>query len=112
MEERKLLTIKDMADRWQVDMSTIRRYVDNGQLTPCLGVPGVRFSPEHIQELEGVKLDEISPLMFKKLERENKLLRKECLKKDKYLREFQVMAAKYWSSTIDVELIDNSKKSL
>ncbi|MBY0756497.1 histidine kinase [Clostridium sardiniense] len=64
----RLLTVKDLASRWQKTELTIRRYVSEGVLTPCKGVPGVMFAPSYIRELEGVKLDKMSPTERKRLE--------------------------------------------
>jgi len=66
----KLLTQQDLADRWQVTKKTIENYRLEGILKPCKGIPTIRFTEQHILELEGVKLEKISPLMYKKLERE------------------------------------------
>lgn len=69
MEER-LLTQKDLAERWQVDVSTITNWRKEGILQPCKGVPVIRFSESYIRELEGVKLEPVSPLRVRKLENE------------------------------------------
>lgn len=77
MKKYKLLNIKDLAERWQKTELTIRRYVLDGIITPCEGVPGVMFSPEYIAKLEGIELKKISPFEFKKLELERDLYKKE-----------------------------------
>lgn len=69
MEDR-LLTQQDLADRWQVDYSSITNWRKEGILTPCKGLPVIRFSLQYILELEGVKLEKVSPLMYRRLERE------------------------------------------
>ena len=66
----RLLTKKDLAERWQVTETSIDNWRRDGILTTCKGVPSVRFSPQHIEELEGIKLEKFSPLQRKKLERE------------------------------------------
>ncbi len=70
MEDFKLLTVRDLAIRWQCNEVTIRGYVSDGIIKPCKGVPGVKFHPEHIRKLEGVELEKFSPLEKQKLERE------------------------------------------
>lgn len=70
MDEELLLTVSDLAERWRVNETSIRRYVADGVITPCKGVPGVRFHPKYIAELEGVELERFSPLEKKRLERE------------------------------------------
>ncbi|MEG1009560.1 MAG: histidine kinase [Clostridia bacterium] len=71
-DDEKLLSVKDLANRWQKDEGTIRRYVREGILTPCKGVPGMMFTPLYIANLEGVKLERFSPIEKRRLE--NKVL--------------------------------------
>lgn len=66
----KLLTQQDLADRWKVTVETITNWRKEGVLTPCKGLPVIRFSLQYILELEGVKLEKVSPLMYRRLERE------------------------------------------
>lgn len=73
----KLLTQQDLADRWQVTKKTIENYRLDGILTPCKGIPAIRFTEQHILELEGVKLEKVSPLMYRKLERELEEIKRE-----------------------------------
>lgn len=75
MDDIKLLTVKNLANRWSKDEGTIRRYIAEGTLTPCEGVPGVMFHPKYISELEGVEVERFSPLEKRRLERENEELR-------------------------------------
>lgn len=75
MEEFKLLSVKELAKRWDKDESTIRRYISEGILTPCGGVPGNMFHPKYISELEGVELERFSPIEKRRLERENQELK-------------------------------------
>ncbi|MEG1256663.1 histidine kinase [Clostridium sp.] len=70
MEIVTLLTVKDLAQRWQKDEKSIRKYVTEGAVKICKGVPGVMFHPKHISELEGVELDRFSPLERRRMERE------------------------------------------
>jgi predicted site-specific integrase-resolvase len=72
----KLLTKKELAERWQVSPRAIEQWVRDGRISPCKQVPGdIRFSPEYIAELEGVKLDKLSPLERRRLEKEIESLR-------------------------------------
>lgn len=66
----KLLTQQDLADRWQVTKKTIENYRLEGIITPVKGIPAIRFTPEHIAEIEGVKLEKFSPIERKRLENE------------------------------------------
>ncbi|WML35382.1 histidine kinase [Clostridium sp. OS1-26] len=73
----KLLTKKDLAIKWQLDERTIDKYRTEGILTPCKGIPAIRFSSQYIAELEGVKLEKFSPIEKRRLERELEEIRKE-----------------------------------
>lgn len=68
--EDKLLTKKDLAGRWQVTTTTIDRWMADKIISPVKGIPSIRFSLQHILELEGVKLDRLSPLERRRLEKE------------------------------------------
>jgi transcriptional regulator of NAD metabolism len=73
--EDKLLTKKDLAERWQVTTKTIENYISDGILVTCKGIPAIRFSPQYIAEIEGVKLEKFSPLERRRMERELEELR-------------------------------------
>lgn len=66
----KLLTKKDLAARWQVSERTIDLWLKSGQISRAKRIPSVRFTKQHIQELEGTKKDRFSPLERKRLESE------------------------------------------
>lgn len=72
--EDQLLTQQDLATRWKVDVSSITNWRKEGILTPCKGLPVIRFSLQYILELEGVKLEKVSPLMYRRLEKEKEEL--------------------------------------
>ena len=64
----KLFTQQDIAKRWQVSVRAIENWRKDGTIQPSKGIPVIRFTEQHILELEGVKLDRMSPLERKKLE--------------------------------------------
>jgi hypothetical protein len=71
MDSERLLTKKDLCQRWQKSERCINDYISQGLIKPCKGVPGeIRFTLQYIMELEGAKLDKHSPLEFKRLEHE------------------------------------------
>ena len=80
MEERfkdeKLISVKELAYKWGKNEDTIRRYITEGVITPCKDVPGIMFHPKYISKLEGVELERFSPLEKKRLENENRELKK------------------------------------
>lgn len=75
--ERRLLTQQDLADRWQVTVKSIENWRKEGVIQQAKGIPAIRFTPEHIAELEGVELNRFSPLERKRMEKELKELREE-----------------------------------
>ena len=89
-----LLTVKDLTVRWQKDERTIRRYIADGVLVPCKGVPGIMFHPKYISELEGIELEKRSEFEFRTLERENANLKRENEELKNIIRELQVISAK------------------
>ncbi len=74
LTQEKLLTQKDLAERWQVTVDTIKKYRQDGIITPIKGLPAIRFNPQHILDLEETKLDKFSPIERRKLEREKEEL--------------------------------------
>lgn len=96
----KLLTVKDLAERWQKDEGTIRRYVKEGVLSPCEGVPGMMFSPAYISKLEGTELERFSPLERKRLENE----------RDMYEKKYEDMKVIITNVLIEVSKVINIAK--
>ena len=66
----KLLTKKELAERWQVSEPCIDKWRREGLITPCEGIPSIRFTLQHISELEGLKIERVSPIERKRLEKE------------------------------------------
>ncbi|HDK7158961.1 TPA: histidine kinase [Clostridium botulinum] len=73
----KLLTQKDLSERWQVSIKAIETYRQQGIITPIEGLPSIRFNPQDIAKLEGSKLERFSPLERKRMEREIENLKQE-----------------------------------
>lgn len=73
----KLLTKKDLAERFQVSTTTIGRWVDDGIIPYVKGLPSLRFRLEDILKLEGTEIGKLSPLERKRLLKEIKTLEKE-----------------------------------
>lgn len=70
-----LLTKKELAEKWQVTEQAIDKWRREGIISNCKGIPSVRFSPQHIADLEGVRLERFSPLEKRTMEREIEKLR-------------------------------------
>lgn len=69
--EYKLLTKKDLANRWNCSVNAVEKWVREGKLTPCRKIPGdIRFSEKYIAELEGIQLEKYSPVEYHRMERE------------------------------------------
>lgn len=75
--EGRPLNQKELAERWDVSEETIRNWRKDGVVQPIKGIPSVRFSMQHILELEGVKLEKFSPLLKRRMEREIEELKEE-----------------------------------
>lgn len=65
-----LLTVKDLAARWQCGERTIREYVADGTISPCKGVPGVKFHPDYIAKFEGIEVERFSPLERRRMQKQ------------------------------------------
>ena len=72
--EEKLFTKQDIATRWKLTIKTINTYIADGILIPAKGIPSIRFTPQHIAELEGIEINKFSPLERKRMLREVKEL--------------------------------------
>jgi len=72
-----LLTKSDLAKRWQVSEKAIDDYRAKGIISAIKELPSVRFNPQHIDNIEGTKLERFSPLERKKLEMEIEILKNE-----------------------------------
>ena len=89
-----LLTVNDLAKKWQKDERTIRKYIADGTITACKGVPGVMFHPKYIAELEGIGFEKFTQLERKKMQNENNALKKENEQLKSLLREYQTINLK------------------
>jgi DNA gyrase/topoisomerase IV subunit A len=87
-----LLTKKDLAVRWQVSEQAIDDYRLKGIITSVKGLPSVRFTQQHVAEIEGIKLERFSPLERKKLERENEELKLKLKKAEEIIAKVQMLS--------------------
>lgn len=76
MEENKLLTKKDLSQRWQVSERTIDQYRQDGIITPVKGITCIRYNLQYIQQIEGC-IPEKTTLRERKLEKELQEVTKE-----------------------------------
>ncbi len=72
-----LLTQKELAERWKVTEESIRNWRNEGIIQPAKGIPAIRFTMQHILELEGIKLEQFSPLLKRRMDREIEELQEE-----------------------------------
>jgi hypothetical protein len=68
--DNKLLTKKDLAERWQVDERTVDRYREEKIITPVKNLPCIRFNLQHILAVEETQFDKFSPMERRRLEKE------------------------------------------
>lgn len=69
MQDKLLLTKKDLSQRWQVSERTIDQYREDGVITPIKGIPCVRYNLRYIQQIEEC-IPEKTTLRERKLEKE------------------------------------------
>lgn len=80
MEQKRLLTEEDLAERWQCSKQTITKAVKKGTLKPCPGLLNevnfkrVRFDPDYIESLEVTPGTDIETQLK---ERENRKIKRE-----------------------------------
>ena len=72
----KLLTKKDLSERWQVRERTIDQYREDGIITPIKGIPCIRFNLQYIEKIEGHIPEKIT-MRERKLELELAQVKKE-----------------------------------
>ncbi len=89
-----LFSVKTLALKWGKTEECIRKYVKDGILTPCSGVPGMMFSRQYISKLEDVELERFSPLERKKLEIRIRELENDVETLSKLLMEHQTINLK------------------
>ncbi|KEH93253.1 hypothetical protein [Clostridium botulinum] len=75
--DNKLLTQKDLAERWQMSVKSIEEYRKAGIIPTVQGIPAIRFNMQTILELEGTKLERFSPVERRHMERELEKLKQE-----------------------------------
>lgn len=98
----KLLTKKDLAERWQVSEQTIDEYRSKGIVKSVKKLGSVRFNPQHIAEIEETKLDRFSPLERRKLERENEEQKFKLEQRDKEIADLKLRIARMLSIGAEV----------
>ena len=72
----RLLTKKDLAERWQLTPQTIDSYVRDNIIVPVKGLPCIRFNSQYICKIEG-RIPERTTLREKKLEKELEVITKQ-----------------------------------
>ncbi|MDP4146344.1 MAG: histidine kinase, partial [Bacillota bacterium] len=73
---QKLLTKKDLAERWQVTERTIDQYREDGIIVPVKGLPCIRFNLQYIEKVEGC-IPEKTTIRERQLQRELEEIKKE-----------------------------------
>lgn len=98
----KLLTKKDLAERWGITTKTLDVWINDGVISPVKGLPSPRFNLEHVLRLEGTKISKLSPLEKRRLEKEIQeltdritKLEKENMELKEYIRNILVEGARF-----------------
>ena len=69
MDKKTLLSIDELAERWGVDKTTIRRMKDRGEIKAVKGFGNLKFNINDILKIEGSgSIDPLSPLERRRLE--------------------------------------------
>jgi hypothetical protein len=90
----KLLTKKDLSERWQVSEQAIDDYRSKGIIIAVRGLPSIRFNPQHIAEIEGTKLDRFSPLERRNLENEIEMLKQKLITYEEARTDLLIIASR------------------
>ena len=93
----QLLTKKDLAQRWKMSEGAIDDYRQRGLIQAVKGLTSVRFSPQHIAEIEGIKLERFSPLERRKLEDEIEVLKRENEKLKEIITKITIAGAEVFT---------------
>lgn len=95
MTEKTVLTVAELAKRWQCSESAIRSMVSTRNLKTVHDAPGVRFLVKYIEEREaiGLELDPLSPFERRRLEKENQSLRERVGALEDILKKIRVETA-------------------
>ena len=73
MDKKTLLNIDELAERWGVERSTIRRMKDKGEIKAVKAFGNLKFNIIDVLKIEGSgNIDPLSPLERRKLELEIK----------------------------------------
>lgn len=70
MENRRLIGRESLAKRWDMKVSTVIKYENEGIITRVPGIPSPKYNIEEIMKVEGSEINPLSPLERRRLERE------------------------------------------
>lgn len=76
--EEKLLSKKELAERWNISISTLDRRIREKAISPALTKP-IRFNLSDILKAEGTDASKLSPFERRRLERDIESLQKRIL---------------------------------
>lgn len=72
--EQSLLTKKQLAERWNISISTLDRRIREGVIKPVKGMTSIRFNIEDILQAEGTDNSKMSPFERRRLLRDKEEL--------------------------------------
>lgn len=70
MENRMLIGRESLAKRWDMKVSTVIKYENEGIITRVPGIPSPKYNIEEIMKVEGSEINPLSPLERRRLEKE------------------------------------------
>ena len=103
MANATVLTVAELADRWQCSENAIRTKVNSRKLKIIPDAPGQKFLLSYIEQLEalGMDTDPLSPFERRRLEKENQGLRDRVGALEAILKKIRVETAVVirWTTT-------------
>ncbi len=95
MEEKTVLTVSDLAKRWQCSESAIRSMLSTRKIKAIPDVPGIKFLVKYIEELEelGTQINPLSPTERRRLEKERDYWKDRAAKLEEILKKIRIETA-------------------
>ena len=89
-----LLSRKDLAQRWGLNIKTIEKYEIDGIISRVKGIPTPRYSLESIMKIEGLEeFNPLSPVERKNYEKRIKVLEAQIESQNQLLRKYSSLGA-------------------
>lgn len=91
----KLISRKNLADRWEISVQTVIVYEAEGIITRIPSLPTPRYKISEIEKIEGIEENPLSPIERRRLEKENKDLRDQLSFVNKLISNISLQCTSY-----------------